>query len=168
MCMTVSRAFSIAYKSWQYKNRKIAKDNSPHSSPKAVRRDNFAKAPTNPSPTLTAKMAQLKPPSAVPVAMIPTLAPPPASPSQLRVQKIPVKPAPQQIHVVHTGSPLIAPASTHRKVASDTDEINDEFSNLAKARSHPDLLDSNTDEEFNMATVKEQADPGSVENLLDL
>lgn len=166
MCQTVSKAFSIAFKSWQYKNRKIAKDNSPHASPKLSHRDVPAKA----SPTLTAKMAELKPPSAAPSSVIPALAPPPASPSQLRIQRIPTKPPVSTVSkVVHIDSPLVARAVTTSASGGKGDGIEDEFSALARARSNPDLLDTNADDNvFDFNTVRQQADPGSQENLLDL
>lgn len=165
MCMTLKQAFSIAFKAWQYKTRKAAKDTSPHTSPKLAHpKISAAKEANKPSPTLRARMADLKPPSLAPASAIPVLAPPPASPSDLKVLRVPTK----QSGPSHD-SPLI---STERNtgLAKNKDGflLDDEFSALARARSNPDLLDTNEDAEFDMNTVRQQADPGSLEYLLDI
>ncbi|XP_065830902.1 low density lipoprotein receptor adapter protein 1-A-like [Oscarella lobularis] len=163
MCMTVSKAFNIAYRVWQYKQKRSGSANN---SPAMARAKDQAAAevarasPKN-SPLVEKKD---KPASAVPSGLVaPALAPPPSSPASLRIKRVPVKgPSPVSTPPVEKKPPSAVPAHLN---------VDDGFSEFARARSHPDLLASDTmndPDEFNFDDVKDQADPGSVENLLDL
>ena len=158
LILTVQKAFNIAYKVWQAKKRQQEKkaaisgaDSKSAGSQVAGATSSGGESPQLPRQAELVKVDDSQPRR--------------SSDGNLKVPK-----------------PLLHPSIAKIKMTNEvtgsmhelhlTDDFDDEFTELAQARSHPDLLDTSLPEakpnNYRLDAVKDQFDPGSVDNLLDL
>jgi len=159
LILTVQKAFNIAYKVWQAKKRQQDKKAAISGGDK-------------PSPTDT--------PSIKVSGATGSASPQPSRRAEL--VKLDDQPRRNSDGELKIAKPLLHPSIAKIKMTNEvtgsmhelhlTDDFDDEFTQLAAARSHPDLLDTSMPEakpnNYRLDAVKDQFDPGSVDNLLDL
>ena len=157
LILTVQKAFNIAYKVWQTKKRQHEKKS--------------AKG----SPLVTKKLAG---------AEVVGGSPQPQRKKQtadlLKIDALDRQRSGSEGNI--PALPLIHPSVAKIKMTNEvtgsmhelnlTDDFDDEFTQLAEARSHPDLLSTSIEDakpnSYRLDAVKSQFDPGSVDNLVDL
>ncbi|XP_065889686.1 low density lipoprotein receptor adapter protein 1-like [Dysidea avara] len=154
LILTVQKAFNIAYKVWQAKKRQQEKK--------------------------TAISGTDKPSIQVSGATGGSASP--QLPKHADLVKLDDQPRRNSDGELKIPKPLLHPSIAKIKMTNEvtgsmhelhlTDDFDDEFTQLAQARSHPDLLDTSMPEakpnNYRLDAVKDQFDPGSIDNLLDL
>lgn len=153
LILTVQKAFNIAYKVWQTKKRQAEKK-SAKGSPLITKKSVGAGAAGGSPLTLKKQTDMLKAEGDDR----------PRSGSESNIAAL-----------VH---PSIAKIKTTNEVTGSmheltlADDFDDEFTQLAAARSHPELLDTSIDDAkpnaYKIDAVKSHFDPGSVDNLVDI
>ena len=154
LILTVQKAFNIAFKVWQTKKRQQDKKQA-KGSPLVTRR--IADATTGGESPKLPRRDMLKVDAALDRAR---------SSSEGNIPALPL---------VH---PSVAKIKTTNEVTGSmheltlTDDFDDEFTELAAVRSHPDLLPTSIEDAkphaYQLEAVKGQFDPGSMDNLVDL
>ena len=156
LILTIQKAFNIAFKVWQTKKRQQEKKQA-KGSPLITRKMADASAQGDSPKLPSSRREMLK----VDAALDRT-----RSSSEGNIPALPL---------VH---PSVAKIKTTNEVTGSmheltvTDDFDDEFSELAAARSHPDLLPTSIEDAkpqaYQLDTIKSQFDPGSMDNLVDL
>lgn len=156
LILTVQKAFNIAYKAWQTKKRQKEKKAS-KGSPLVTRKVVGAEAPIGGSPQPQKRHADLLKVDALDRTR---------SGSEGNIASLPL------LH------PSVAKIKTTNEVTGSmhelklTDDFDEEFTQLAEARSHPDLLATSIEDAkpnaYKLEAVKSEFDPGSMDNLVDL
>ena len=154
LILTVQKAFNIAFKVWQTKKRQQEKKQK--GSPLVTRKVAGAEA-IGGSPKLPKKQTDLLKVEALDRTR---------SSSEGNIAALPL------LH------PSVAKIKTTNEVTGSmheltlTDDFDDEFTQLAAVRSHPDLLPTSIEDAkpqaYELEAVKSQFDPGSTDNLVDL
>ena len=155
LILTVQKAFNIAFKVWQTKKRQKAKKEA-KGSPLVTRRVAGAEA-IGGSPKPPRKQTDMLRVEALERTR---------SSSEGNIAALPM---------LHPG---VAKVKTTNEVTGSmheltlTDDFDDEFTQLAAVRSQPELLPTSIEDAkpnaYKLDAVKDQFDPGSVDNLVDL
>jgi len=154
LILTVQKAFNIAYKVWQAKKRQQDK--------KAAISGASVTGTTDKPGIKVSGSESPQPPR--------------------RAELVKLDDQPRRNSDGAVAKPLLHPSIAKIKMTNEvtgsmhelhlTDDFDDEFTQLAAARSNPDLLDTSMPEakpnNYRLDAVKDQFDPGSVDNLLDL
>lgn len=158
LILTVQKAFNIAFKVWQTKKRqkekKVARE-----SPVMARKFVGSEQPKGGSPQLPKKTVDHLKVDALDRTR---------SGSEGNIAALPlVHPSVAKIKTTITND---VTGSMHALQLSD--DFDDDFTQLAEARSQPDLLETSIEDAkpnaFKLETIKTEIDPGSVDNLVDI
>ena len=144
MVLCVSKAFNIAFLAWQAKNK--------HRRVEATLGQN---RPVD-SPRARRKMDELR-----------------AAEEERKKKEAAEQEAAKAASVAEVTEQMGAVSVTVPAGSEEHDEFEDAFTSLARARSHPDLLDTDVDggadpAQFDWLEAQKHVDPGSTPNLLDI
>lgn len=159
LILTVQKAFNIAYKVWQSKKRQKEKKVASKESPLVTRKVVGAELPVGGSPQIPRRQTDRLKAEALDRTR---------SGSEGNIAAL------QLLHpsVAKIKAPVTNEVTGSMHDLELTDDFDEEFTQLAEARSQPDLLKTSIEDAkpnaYKLDAIKSEFDPGSTDNLVDI
>ena len=159
LILTVQKAFNIAYKVWQSKKRQKEKKVASKESPLVTRKVVGAELPVGGSPQIPRRQTDRLKVEALDRTR---------SGSEGNIAALQL----QHPSVTKIKAPVTNEVTGSMHDLQLTDDFDDEFTQLAEARSQPDLLKTSIEDAkpnaYKLDAIKSEFDPGSTDNLVDI